>query len=127
MIRGIGLDCASISETGRLIRELGETYTTYAFTEAEIDTARSVERPDVHFAVRFAVKEAVYKAIAHLTPAKHFDLRIVETLVREDGTPYVSISQSLEEQLASAGVRGLHLTVSHGQDLAFAFVVATDE
>lgn len=126
MIRGIGVDCVSISETGRLLRELGDTFTNYTFTEAEVRAGKDTARPEDHFAVRFAVKEAVYKAVAHLTPDKHFDLRIVETLLRQDGTPYVNVSQSLQEQLTLAAVGSLHLTVSREQDRALAFVIATD-
>ena len=94
-----------------------------AFTLDEQHEADGKRDRAAFFAARFAVKEAVYKAVAPLTE-NGFDLRIVESLHRSDGSPYVSITDSLRPYLAEAGVSALHLSVSTEGDFAQAMVIA---
>lgn len=124
MIRGIGIDSAGIVETGRLAREVG-AFKRRTFTEAERAAApEGAHARDEYFAVRFAAKEAVFKAIAHLLPERSFDLRIVETLNHEDGAPHVNVTPELAEVLATADVDLLHISATTENDLATVFVVA---
>ena len=112
MIRGIGVDSASISEMRRLLEGLGSSFVPRVFTERERAAApQDPDRAAEFFADHFAVKEAVFKAVAHLLPEHTFDLRIVEPL----------------NHLERAGVRTIHVSVTNEADLATAFVVATDE
>jgi len=89
MIRGIGVDTVNITEIARCIKRDG-SYTAFikrTFTKNEVLAAEKYAIPAEYYSTRFATKEAVFKAIAHLLPEKTFDLRIVETLSNEDGSP----------------------------------------
>lgn len=128
MIRGIGVDSASISEMRRLLEGLGSSFVPRVFTERERAAApQDPDRAAKFFADHFAVKEAVFKAVAHLLPEHTFDLRIVESLNHGDGSPYVNVTPELAPILERAGVRTIHVSVTNEADLATAFVVATDE
>lgn len=101
-------------------------YAKHTFTEREQEEAGRRPKPAEYFAARFAAKEAVFKSIAHLTVKKGFDLRIVETLNREDGSPEVVMNEKLRSLLDEAGVQTLHISITTETDYAVAFVVAED-
>ncbi len=89
--------------------------------------ARRLRARAEYFAGRFAVKEAVFKAVAHLTPSGHFDLRITETLHDKNGCPFITLTGPLAPVLAEAGVTALHVSITTEGDYAAAFVVACRE
>lgn len=127
MTRGIGVDMIDIREISRYLQTegLGGPFVRRTFTEDERASAPDGERQRAeYFAARFAAKEAVFKAVAHLTAAQTFDLRLVETLHYGDGSPYVNITPALLPVLDEAGVAALHISITTEGDYAAAFVVA---
>jgi holo-[acyl-carrier protein] synthase len=124
MIKGIGIDTVSISEMNRYMESFGDVFINRTFTEKEVAMSRSCPQPAEYLATRFAAKEAVFKAIAHLTEHKGFDLRIVETLNEPDGFPVVQMKGRLLALADEAGVTAIHIAMTTEQDLATAFVVA---
>lgn len=126
MIRGIGVDTVAISEIKLYLSEtaLSNAFIRRTFTAHEITAAECYPNKAEYYAARFAVKEAVFKAVAHLTEEKTFDFRIVETLHAPDGSPYVSTKGTLSTILKAADVDKLHLSITTEGDYATAFVVA---
>lgn len=124
MILGIGVDMADITEIARLSEgDEGEVFVRHTFTERERATADAVPHRAEYLATRFAAKEAVFKAVAHLLPEKSFDLRIVETLDNDDGSPYVHVTDDLAPVLAKAGVQRIFVSITTESGLATCFVV----
>ena len=125
MISGIGIDMCSISRIQSILDREGKdgAFFRRAFSLSEQQEAEKRHYLAAFYAARFAVKEAVFKAIAPLTP-KGFDLRIVESAHRQDGSPYVLINKSLQACMDEAGIQKLHLSVTTEGDYAAAFVVA---
>lgn len=126
-IFGVGIDLVSISEIAELDKRSQGAFIKRTFTDHE--KAEADQSPDRYsfLAGRFAVKEAVFKAVAHLTPEKSFDFRIVETWKNPDGSPEIYISEILAGILRSAGVTKLLVSISNQGDLAFAEVIAVSE
>lgn len=133
MVRGIGIDMATISEFERYWpggagaagasacaeAELGP-FIRRTFTPAELACARERGKRGAEFlAGRFAVKEAVFKAVAPLT-AEGFDLRIVECLPDPSGAPRVTLSGPLAPVLAEAGVADVLVSITNEGDYAVA-------
>ena len=80
MILGIGIDTV---KTSRMAKSLSiPSFLTSTFTPAEI--ANEHGNREEYYATRFACKEAVFKALG-----TKMDWRQVETLNKEDGSPYV--------------------------------------
>lgn len=131
MVLGIGIDLVEIARIERMLRDRPQSaFLRKAFTPAELAQAPGEEHlraRAAYLASRFAAKEAVFKAVAHLTPQKHFDLRVVETLHREDGSPYISVTEELAPVCEAAGVNALHVSLTDEGDYAAAFVVACRE
>ena len=127
MIRGIGVDAVSISEIKRYMENFRDTFVIRTFTEKEVAMSKMSAHPAEYLATRFAAKEAVFKAIAHFTKDKGFDLRIVETLNEADGYPAVQMEGQLLALTREAGVNAIHITMTTEKDFAMAFVVAESD
>lgn len=124
MILGIGVDSVTISEVLELTKRISDGALQRLFTKQEIAAAYSACNHAEYLAARFAVKEAVFKAVAHLTKERFFDLRIVETLNHKDGSPYINMDNDLKSVLSQAGINTLHVSITTEGNLATAFVIA---
>lgn len=123
MTRNIGIDMVYIPRLQKLL-DKGETaFFRHTFTEAENRLAPQGVQTAAYYAARFAAKEAVYKALAPLLESHHFDLRMVESLHREDGSPYINITPELQALMEQAGAVKILLSITTEQDYATAFVV----
>ena len=127
MVRGIGVDMVRIERVDHLLNTLKPGALAKMFRENELAEAWKKARPAEYLAARFAVKEAVFKAVASLLPEKRFDLRIVETLNHEDGSPYVNITGELAHVLEKASVTRLFVSITTEGEYAAAFVTAVDD
>lgn len=63
MIVGTGIDVIEIGRVERAMRRSGERFARRVFADSEIGECRAQRHSGPHFAVRFAVKEAVMKAL----------------------------------------------------------------
>ena len=107
MIKGIGIDTVQIS---RMAKSLSiPSFLTSTFTPGEI--ANEHGNREEYYATRFACKEAVFKALGI-----KMDWRKVETLNREDGSPYVVMRDEYGD------VR-IHISITTEAGLATAFCV----
>jgi phosphopantetheine--protein transferase-like protein len=124
MVHGVGIDAVSIAETRRLMTVLDSVFERHTFTAAELAQSQTATDQAEYLAGRFAVKEAVFKAVAHLTPDGSFDPRVVTCLDGEDGRPTVVVSGELRTVLDAAAVSRLLVSITHEGDLAIAMVLA---
>lgn len=124
MAKGIGVDLVDIEELRATLASAGAGVTARLFTDAERAAAADAPDEAEFLATRFAAKEAVFKAVAHLTPTRTFDLRVVETLNDDDGAPYVNASPALGEVFKSAGVSEVLVSISTEKGFAMAFAIA---
>ncbi len=127
MIRGIGVDMVRISRIEHILHTLSQGALSRMFAASELETAALRPSAAEYLASRFAVKEAVFKALAPLLNGEHFDLRIVETRNRDDGSPYVYITPPLQAVLDAANVTALLVSITTEGEYAAAFVVAVCE
>lgn len=123
MIKGIGIDTVYIPRIRALLDKGESSFFRYTFTEEENRLAPDGIRKAEYYAARFAAKEAVFKALAPLTEKKHFDLRTVESLHHEDGSPYIHITAEMERLLQEAQAEKILLSITTEQDYATAFIL----
>ncbi len=121
---GVGVDLVEIGELKALNQRTRGAFVQRTFTPREKAEAESSSDPWVYLAGRFAVKEAVLKALASLTPDKTFDFRVVETLRNPDGSPQVTQEGKLREIMQSAMVGRVLVSISNEAGYALAFAVA---
>lgn len=123
MIKGIGVDMVAI-DTVREMMARSDSFVKHTFTEREIKLSEQAVSKEEFFSGRFAVKEAAFKALAHLTRQKTFDFRMVETLKHEDGSPFVNTDGKLSEIMRDAKAEYLLVSISTEKEYAIAFVTA---
>ena len=124
MVCGIGVDMTEIQEVRRLAEVTDGSFIEKTYTKKEIeDSLKAADRWE-YLAARFAAKEAVFKAFAHLTREKTFDFREIGTRNHEDGAPYVVLTPMLQAALKNAGIEKIHISLTHEKEYACAFVIA---
>lgn len=113
----IGVDCEDISRFNKIVNN--KNLLKKIFTESEINYCMSKANPPQHFAVRFAGKEAVIKAINR--SGKKVSINQIEILNNEVGASIVNL---LDKDLSSYNVK---LSLSHSKKTAIAFAVAIQQ
>lgn len=113
-----------ISQVRELDQRSKGAFVKRTFTEAEKEDAKTAQDLYTFYAGRFAVKEAVFKAVAHLTAEKAFDLRMVETRRLPDGRPKVTCEGRFGEILDRAGVDDILVSISNEGEYAIAIAEA---
>jgi len=121
VIRGLGVD---IVEIQRMRQALSRHPRLKAriFSEEEQRYCDRRNKPETHYAMRFAAKEAVLKAIG--TGFKGMRFRDVEVVRDEGGRPRPILHGRAAEVAESAGVVELHLSLSFTHSTAVASAVA---
>ena len=124
MIKGTGIDLVSVEGTRRLMETTGGAYERYTYTDAELEAAGAAAYREEFLAARFAAKEAVFKALSPTLGESCPDMRSIEILNRDDGSPYVNIGGELKDALERARITDIHLSISTEGGFAAAFAVA---
>ncbi|MCQ5384374.1 holo-ACP synthase [Hungatella hathewayi] len=124
MVKGIGVDMVDKRTIDEMDENVRNAFVRRTFSKAEVEEAdRACDRSEF-LASRYAVKEAVFKALAGLLTEKAFDFRIVETFNRSDGSPYIYLSEEMKDIMEKAKVQQLLVSITTEGDYTVAFVVA---
>ncbi len=122
MIAGIGIDIVDIGRVDALLSRYGERFTQRVFTDAEAAYARKSVKPAERLAGRFAVKEAVLKALG-TGKSQGILWREVETLRGPMGRPEVTLYGNALNYLKKLNAGVIHVTITHDGGKAVAFVI----
>ena len=118
---GIGVDLVDVARMrAALVRT--PTLAGRLFTDAERAYAEQATDPAARYAVRFAAKEAVMKALGVGLGA--FDWHDVEVVRAPSGAPSLLVTGRAAAIATDAGVRQWKVTLTHTDDLAEAIAVA---
>jgi len=122
MIYAVGTDLVEISRVERIIDRWTKRFTERVYSEGEIRYCSKRAFPAQHFAARFAAKEAFLKCMGR----GMFDgvgFRDVEVLNRSGGKPELKFYGKARTMVDGAGITGSHISISHTDRYAMAFVV----
>lgn len=119
-----GVDLVEV-ERFRELMARNDAFEARVFTEAERAYCRGQADPVLHFAARFAAKEALLKAlgIGLAGAGMHAGLRDVE-VVSEGGPPRLVLRGRPAEAARALGIGEPSLSITHTRDHACASVVA---
>jgi holo-[acyl-carrier protein] synthase len=120
MILGIGIDVVEIERVRSALERPRFAERVFTAAERGYCEGRGVQR-DASFAVRFAGKEAVLKALG--TGLSAGSWQDVEILPDEAGRPVVRLSGYFGDLAARQGVTAVHISLSHAREVAAAQVV----
>lgn len=123
MIIGIGVDLVEISRVRSLLAGQGERALRRLFTDAEREYCEGMANPSRHFAARVAAKEAAFKALSGSEDARGIGWREMEVRLDHIGRPGLLLHGRAQARAHVLGVAKSWVSLSHGDDLATAFVV----
>jgi holo-[acyl-carrier protein] synthase len=120
-IIGLGLDATDIDRVADVIERHGERFLRRVFTDTEIAYCTRRRVPAIHFAGRFASKEAAMKALGtgHTQGVLWRDVEVV----RGGGPPRLQLHGGAARRFAAMGGQASLLTITHSDDLAMAQVM----
>ncbi len=119
-ILGIGIDQVEVKRFEKILAKDDQfLFRKRVFSESEIIYCEKSVVKAQHYAVRFAAKEAFIKA------SSKTEVRFTDVVVERNnmGKPDILLSSSLEEYLKSMGNYKIHVTLTHTELIASAFLV----
>lgn len=119
---GLGVDIVEIERMKKIL-ERTPSFESKVFSEEEQQYCRSKKRPEVQYAMRFAAKEAVVKALG-TGFSQGIKVRDIEVAKNEKGKPFVILSGRAKEISESLGVLEIPLSLSYTHSEAVACAMA---
>jgi holo-[acyl-carrier protein] synthase len=115
MILGTGIDIIEIDRIQKAVERWGDGFLNHVFTPVEIENAKKFKSPYLHYAGRFAAKEAIFKAmgIPHLS---WHDVTITNDASGKPVCHYNNIDFK----------HHLLISISHSRDYAVASAIVED-
>ncbi len=121
-VTGIGLDLVEVSRIRDLLERHGDRFKARTFTPAEIAYCDRCADPAMHFAARFAAKEATAKALG-TGFAEGVSWLDIEVTRAESGTPSIVLHGGARALAESKGVTRAMVSLTHTKDTAAASVL----
>jgi len=125
-IIGLGFDATEIPRIATTIERYGERFTHRIFTGGEIEYCMRRREPAIHFAGRFASKEAAMKALGtgHSQGVLWRDIEVVR---QPGGPPQLRLHGGAARRFQKIGGRTSQLSITHTDTLAFAQAIILGE
>ena len=112
----IGTDLVDIDRIELSIEKYQDKFLDKVFSIKEQEYCQSKSKPAIHYAGRFAAKEAVIKSIKSSGYAKPIEFKSIIILNNPDGSPYLILDLSFKGSVK--------VSISHTETHAIAFAIA---
>ena len=121
-IIGIGIDLVKISRMEAIIRRWRENFLDKIFTHSEQQDCLARKAPHLHLSGRFAVKEALLKALG---TGMRNGMRWKEMEIRRDslGKPVLHLNGRTRQLAEEKGVSEILTSITHDHDYAIGQVI----
>lgn len=122
-IYGLGIDIVNIARIEQVIQRWGDKFLQRTFTPRERAYCAAKAFPNQHYAVRFAAKEAVFKALG---TGWNYGVGWLDVEVRphpESGQPAITLSGKCLDLLGDPSSFRVLISLSHDKEYAIAQAV----
>lgn len=126
MVIGHGVDIVEVEDFSRLTREPACSFLNRHFTNTELLDARNGGNLTEKLAGRFAVKEAVMKALG-VGWGDGVAFTDIEVVTLDSGAPTVVLRRQLASLQLQKGISGWLVSVSHTSSVAIGSVIAVSD
>lgn len=124
MIRGLGIDIVAIQRIAHMVERYQDHFLMRVFTPAEIAFCREKTAPEIHYAGRWAAKEAFYKALPVVMQPRATWKSIEIIPEQGSGKPVIAVcSQEIAASFVEGGIKMTHLSISHERQMCTAVVI----
>ena len=113
----IGTDIVSVVRIKKIIQQHSQRFKERTYTPIEIKYCDSKAIPPIHYAGRFAAKEAIKKALLSSGIVSNIDFAEIEIFSTESGDPEVQLNHPPLDQISCK------VSISHTDDVATAFAL----
>jgi holo-[acyl-carrier protein] synthase len=122
MITGIGIDVVQNDRIRDSIEKYADRFVNRIYTEGEREYCKHSANPALHYAARWAAKEAAFKALG-TGWAAGVKWKDVEVERLASGKPELRLHGEALALAARMGVTRLHVSLTHDQLISCAVVV----
>jgi holo-[acyl-carrier protein] synthase len=122
MITGIGIDVIQNERIRDSIERFGDRFLNRIYTEGEMEYCRKCAQPEIHYAARFAAKEAAFKALG-TGWAAGVKWKDVEVVKLPSGKPELYLYGEALTRATSAGAKQFYVSLTHDQSVSCAVVI----
>jgi holo-[acyl-carrier protein] synthase len=119
---GIGIDVVQNDRIADSLSRFGDRFLRRIYTEAETAYCQSCARPEIHFAARFAAKEAAFKALG-TGWSGGVRWRDVEVRRQGSGQPELLLHGVALERASALGSTRFHVSLTHDRTISAAVVI----
>ncbi len=122
MITGIGIDVIENARIRDSLQRFGDRFLSRIYTEEEREYCKKCAIPEIHFAARFAAKEAAFKALG-TGWAAGVKWKDVEVKRLSSGKPELQLHGEALAIATSQGATRFHVSLTHDQSISSAVVI----
>ena len=122
-IFGIGIDVVEVDRIASAIDRHGAPFLAKLFTPAERDYCDSHKNPALHYAARFAAKEAVSKALG-TGIGEHAGWLDLEITRDATGAPKIQLQGNAADFARRNGILEIQISLTHARQYAAANAIA---
>lgn len=114
----IGTDIVSVPRIANIISSSsGDKFIDRIFTDNEIRYCKNKEKSNIHFAGRFAAKEAITKALLSTDKISSVPMKSIEIVSGKNHKPEVNLNMDIDFKC------NCKVSISHNDDSAIAFAI----
>src|SRR5688572_10741550 len=122
MVIGVGIDVIQNQRIRESLEKFGARFLNRIYTEIETAYCAKCADPGIHYAARFAAKEAAFKALG-TGWAAGVKWKDVEVIRLASGQPELHLHGEASERAKSLGAARFHVSLTHDQLVSCAVVV----
>lgn len=122
MISGIGIDVIEVKRVKEALERFGDRMLNRLFTKPEIEYCSAKKNSALHFAGRFAAKEAAFKAMGKGWGGE-ISWKEVEITNLPSGAPQIAFYGKALELTTLQKITGAFVSISHIDQIATAVVI----
>ena len=122
MLVGLGIDVIQNDRIEQSLKRFGDRFISRIFTEGETAYCKAAVRPAIHFAARFAAKEAAFKALG-TGWAKGIRWRDVDVHRLGSGQPELHLHGEALKRATSLGASRFFVSLTHDHTVSAAVVI----
>jgi holo-[acyl-carrier protein] synthase len=125
-IFGIGIDVIEVERIEDAVRDFGDKFLERIFTASERVYCQRQQRPAIHYAARWAAKEAVSKAFG-TGIGQELGWQDMEVCRRDSGEPEIILHGRGQAFAEANGIRQIKISLTHAKSYAAANAVVLGE
>jgi holo-[acyl-carrier protein] synthase len=126
MILGIGIDAIENARIRDSLQRFRERFLSRIYTEAEMEYCNKSAHPEIHFAARFAAKEAAFKALG-TGWSGGIKWKDVEVKRLPSGRPELHLYGEALALATEMRATRFHVSLTHDRSISCAVVILEGE